>query len=247
MSIDLKKEAEKRLVHLKKKATISLEKAKLINQRAKVALVLDYSGSMRPLFKDGTVQRASERLLALASQFDDDGCIEVFLFHHEAYEVGSLCENNFFDFIDKEIYHNKKYKFGRTEYAGAMKKVVLQYFPQIKDSSNDNFIVPKTMLINEPIFVIFITDGNNSDKRNATKLMKESSKLGIFWQFVGIGDEEFAFLQKLDDLKGRVLDNANFFHLNDLEKISDEDLYDRLLIEFPGWIKEAKEAGLIMK
>lgn len=241
MAINLKKEAEIRLIDLRKKASIAVEKAGLFNQRAKVALVLDYSGSMRPLYKNGVVQRATERLLALASKFDDDGCIEVFIFHDEAFEIGSLCENNFYEFVDREIY--QKYKFGQTKYAGAMKKVAIKYFPGL--SNNEEFSVPESVKIKEPIFVIFITDGNNSDRRESTKVIKEISKLGIFWQFIGIGDEKFDFLQRLDELSGRLLDNANFFQLNDLEKISEEELYRRLLVEFPGWIKQAKEKGLI--
>ena len=57
------------------------------------------------------------------------------------------------------------------------------------------------------------------------------------------GIERFDFLQKLDDLSGRVIDNADFFHLNDLASISDEQLYDRLLTEFLGWLKQEKEKG----
>ncbi len=239
LNIDLKKKAEIQLINLKKKASTEVKKVGLGNQKAKVALVLDYSGSMRPLYKNGVVQKASERLLALASQFDDDGCIEVFIFSHEDYEVGNLSESNFYEFIDREIF--QKYKFGRTEYASVMQRIVQKYFPGIIE----DFTVKETMAVKEPVFVIFITDGNNSDRRNSTKIIKESSQLGIFWQFVGIGDEEFKFLQKLDELTGRVIDNANFFHLNDLDTISEEELYSRLLNEFPSWIKQAKEKNII--
>jgi hypothetical protein len=242
MSINLKKEAEFKLIDLKKKANIAVEKSGLAHLRAKVALVLDYSGSMRPLFKNGTVQRNAERLLALASKFDDDGCIEVFIFHHEAYKIGSLCESNFFDYINNEIYSNKQYKFGRTEYACGMDKVLHHYFPN--RLTTQNIILTKSK---EPIFVIFITDGNNSDKNKTTKLIKEASQLPVFWQFIGIGDEKFEYLQKLDNLTGRLIDNANFFEIKELEKIPDEDLYSKLLAEFPGWFNQAKSIGVIRK
>jgi hypothetical protein len=75
--------------------------------------------------------------------------------------------------------------------------------------------------------------------------MREASKQGIFWQFVGIGKEKFNFLQKLDDLTERFIDNADFFKLNDFNSISDEELYDRILTEFPTWLKEAREKGII--
>jgi len=228
--ISLKKQAESNFISLKKKALDTISIFGLTNVHAKVCLVLDYSGSMRPLYREGIIQNTAERLLALASKFDDDGCIEVFIFHHEAYQIGSLCENNFFDYINSQIFSNKNYKFGRTEYSCAMDKVLNYYFPTKSK---------------EPVFVIFITDGNNSDKNKTTKLIKESSNLPIFWQFIGIGDEKFDYLHKLDDLKGRTIDNANFFEIKNLEKISDDELYKKLLNEFPSWISEAKKIGVI--
>jgi len=48
----------------------------------------------------------------------------------------------------------------------------------------------------------------------------------------------------LDNLKGRVVDNANFFAVNDINKITDQELYQRMLTEFPLWLKAAKEKGI---
>ena len=45
-------------------------------------------------------------------------------------------------------------------------------------------------------------------------------------------------------MPGRVVDNANFFSLDDVDKISDEELYNKLLNEFPMWLKEAIEKGI---
>ncbi|KJR46304.1 tellurium resistance protein [Desulfosporosinus sp. I2] len=55
----------------------------------------------------------------------------------------------------------------------------------------------------------------------------------MFWQFVGIGRENYGILEKLDTMESRVVDNANFFALDDIDRISDEQLYERLLNEFP--------------
>ena len=46
-------------------------------------------------------------------------------------------------------------------------------------------------------------------------------------------------------MTGRYIDNANFFSVNDLESISDEELYNRLLAEYPVWIKEAKDKKIL--
>lgn len=76
-------------------------------------------------------------------------------------------------------------------------------------------------------------------------LLKKSARIVLFWQFVGIGDSNFDTLKKLDEMEGRFIDNANFFHIQDIEAISDEEIYNLLLNEFPEWLKEAKAKRVI--
>lgn len=96
-----------------------------------------------------------------------------------------------------------------------------------------------------PTLVFFITDGDNFDKKEAEDIIRKSSIQPIFWQFVGIGGANFEFLRKLDDMSGRFLDNADFFNINDLRRISDEEFMDRVLNEFPQWIKKARAKGVL--
>ena len=100
---------------------------------------------------------------------------------------------------------------------------------------------------NLPTLTLFITDGDNfsSDKFHTTQEIVNASKHPIFWQFVGIGNSSFDYLEELDEMTGRYIDNANFFSVNDLESISDEELYNRLLAEYPVWIKEAKDKKIL--
>ena len=53
----------------------------------------------------------------------------------------------------------------------------------------------------------------------------------IFFQFIGIGDNSFSFLEELDDIEGRTLDNANFFAVPDPKKMSPEDMFDKMMEE----------------
>lgn len=96
----------------------------------------------------------------------------------------------------------------------------------------------------DPAFIVFINDGGC--KRTIKKPVIASSDKPLFWQFVGIGDSNFEVLEKLDEMDGRYIDNANFFHIKDIETISDNELYDLLLNEFPDWLKEAKEKNVIL-
>ncbi len=96
-----------------------------------------------------------------------------------------------------------------------------------------------------PVYNIFITDGNCDDKSNTEEVIRDMSKYGIFNQFVGIGYEQFMFLDKLDNLSGREIDNANFFKVQNIGMETDASLYDKLLTEFPSWIQLARAKGMI--
>lgn len=256
MNIDLRKRAEEKLIDLSKKATISLTKKGLGGQRARVALCLDISGSMHGLYEKGTVQEVTEKLLALAMNFDDNGAADVFLFGIKDHEVGEIEKSNFYQFVNREIVSQYDLEYG-TYYGGVMQRIANYYFPGAISTVTEKkgflgfgskkgiFADVSNYRNEEPVYVLFITDGDNQDREAAIKVISEVSKLGIFWQFVGVGDTRFDFLEELDHLDGRFLDNANFFQVPDLKKISDDVLYDRLLTEFPDWLKEAKDKQII--
>lgn len=215
---------------LKKSAGIVLEKKNLTNVTARVGLVLDISGSMRKLYKNGTVQRVVERILAVASQFDDDGALDVWVYDNEFSRLKPVTEHDFEGYVDQYILNNDLiHKFGRNDEPPVMEDVIQKYTSE--DPSK------------YPAFIVFINDGGC--KRTIKKPVVSSSDKPLFWQFVGIGDSNFEVLEKLDEMDGRYIDNANFFHIKDVEAISDNELYDLLLNEFPDWLKEAKEKNVI--
>lgn len=218
-------------INLKKKAaTIVLEKKKLTGVSARVGVVLDISGSMRKLYNEGVVQDVVERVLAVASQFDDDGELDVWVYDNEFSRLPAATEATFMGYVEKNILSNSGvHKFGRNDEPKVMEDVIRKYTKQ--DPSG------------EPVFLVFINDGGC--KPGIKKFIVESSSQPIFWQFVGIGDSNFDVLRKLDTMEGRVVDNANFFHLDDISQVSDEKLYDQLLNEFPMWLKEAKAKGIL--
>ena len=93
--------------------------------------------------------------------------------------------------------------------------------------------------------MLFITDGGVSKKTEIKKIITEASKKPIFWQFVGVGGKNYGILENLDTMTGRYVDNAGFFALDDFKKVSNEELYSRLLEEFPVWLKAIKNKGMI--
>ena len=223
-----------KLVNLAKKASVSLEKRQLQQLTAKVALVLDATGSMNRQYKEGRVQEVVNRLLPLAVSFDDDQALDCWAFGEHSQYLGEVGLDNYEGFIDSIQGGWRKWELGsRTNNeAGVMEKVTQFY----KDDGLD-----------VPVYMLFISDGGVRDTRGISRIMTDAAKLPIFWQFVGLGGSSYGILKKLDDMTGRLVDNCSFFELDDLDDISEEALYENMLEEFPSWLKEATELGLIAK
>lgn len=229
MSIDLKK------LEIRKEQVINLTKSLGIeNEKAEVVLALDFSGSMSGLFSNGAIQELIERILPLALKFDDDGKIPVYLFSNSFIKVKQSVTLQDIDGIAQRIYSSYSNYMSGTSYAPVIDAIVSDYKPGLFKSKLDI-----------PVYVIFITDGSNSDVEQAKKAIRNASSYGIFFQTVGIGSSSFPMLETLDTLSGRKIDNANFFAAKNLSTISDSTLYNQLLFEFPSFIKEARTQGLI--
>lgn len=240
------------LVNLVKQAGVSLEKAGLSSHRAKVCLCLDISGSMGVLYRKGLVQAFAERILALACQFDDDGEIDVFLFGKKVHQPEAMGLHNWDGYIGRIIHQNPLE--GDTRYGSAMEAIRRFYFPDAAGGARNQ---PHKAAL--PVYVMFVTDGSTSDKAVTGQQLRWSSMEPIFWQFMGIGkgrkskskllsaffDSDFPFLESLDQLPGRLIDNASYFSVSAPDEHSDTALYDLLMTEYPGWLKLAAGHGLL--
>ena len=256
------------MVNLVKKAGISLEKKGMYEHRARVALCLDISGSMSGLYRSGKIQQLCERILALAVQLDDDGQVDVFLFGSDAHDVGPLDLNSRAGYVDNMLRRHRLE--GGTNYGKAMRMIRQHYFP---DSGAGRRSAPRPDKL--PIYVMFVTDGQTMDPNEARNQVAWSSYEPMFWQFMAIGQSsrnvevagaapppqkkqrgmggflsrliqtDFGFLEELDDMGGRFIDNADFFSVADPMLLPDDQLYDLLMTEYPGWVRMARECGLL--
>ena len=227
VTISLEKKIEKQapqLLSLAKKASVSLEKKQLGAVKAQVGLVLDASGSMYGQYDDGTVQRVIERILPLSVHFDDDGCLDVWIFSDTAKALEQIHLGNYQGYIKRHSKQIDKIMGGNNE--PAVIKAVMQHY-QAQDSAL-------------PAYVVFVSDGGIYREEEIARVLSKAASKPIFWQFVGIGGSNYGVLERLDDLSGRVVDNCNFFDLDDLDQVSESELYDRLLNEFPLWLKAAQ-------
>ena len=228
VSLEKKMEKAPELVSLVKPLVFELKKKNLETTVARVGLVLDISGSMVPRFKNGTVQSIVNKTLPLAVQFDDDGELDFWFYGTTARKMDSVNLKNYTTAVPEDWKHLMLDLGGRNNEPIVMRMVVDEY----KDTKI-------------PAYVLFITDGGVNQKREIQNIITESSHLPIFWQFVGVGGKNYGILEKLDTMTGRYVDNAGFFALDDFKKVSNEELYARLLEEFPSWLEKIREKGMI--
>ncbi|MER5939726.1 VWA domain-containing protein [Streptomyces sp. NPDC001928] len=235
ISLSKVEETAPALVSLYKSAGASLHRQGLDGVRAAVYLVIDYSGSMKPYYKDGSVQALADRVLGMAAHFDDDGTVPVVFFSTDVdaeTEIALADHQGRIERIVSGLGH-----MGKTSYHLAMDAVIDHYL----DSGS-----------HDPALVVFQTDGGPINKLAAERYLCKAAPLPLFWQFIGFGDptsKQFDFLRKLDELAvpdKRVVDNAGFFHAGpDPRKVSDAELYDRLVGEFPKWLVAARAQGIV--
>ncbi len=236
--VKLRKEAPQ-LVELSKKLSVSLKKSDLEEVVARVALVLDASGSMTGQYDSGSVQAVVDRIATLAMRFDDDGELEVWAFASRHAKLPSITTQNVIGFVDRA-----RKGSGFLSIIGKL-GVGNNEPPVMREVMSHSIDTESPAGQATPTFVVFVSDGGISLGREIEKILTEASKHSIFWQFVGLGGSNYGVLERLDAMGGRAVDNAGFFHVDDLREVSDSTLYDRLLSEFPKWLREARSAGIL--
>jgi hypothetical protein len=235
-SVSLSKTLEEKaphLVSLAKTIDVSLKKNNLQTLTAKVAFVLDASGSMQGEFRKGNVQAVLDRIAVLATQFDDDGNLDLWGFASDFKKYEDVTLDNLKGYVERIQ-------------KGASGWNIL---PGLGASNNEPPVmmdIIKTFKNSEePVIVYFITDGGIDKNNQIKKAIAESAHYPIYWKFVGLGGNNYGALEDLDDFTDRVIDNTDFFPIDDFKKVSDEVLYQKLLSCIDDWRKEAKQKGIM--
>lgn len=238
----------KRLDLRKKQVAVSLQKHGGGQLKARVVLVLDASGSMTGLYAKGIVGSVVERMAAVAAQLDDDGTMQAFTFASNSARLPDL------ELGDLPTWIRLHVRVGQMKMLGSRAKnlepgQVDMRAVGIQNEEQKAIADVRAMVAADPqpvpTLVLFFSDGGVYRNREIEEQLRAAVTEPIFWQFVGLGRAGFGVLERFDTLPGRLVDNVGFFAVDKIDKISDSDLYDRLLSEFPSWTREARRHRII--
>ncbi len=223
-------------VSLEKKieaAKVVLTKRQLLTPpQVDVALAIDISGSMQDEYQDGLVQEITERCLALALNFDRDRKLDVWTFNTSTQYVGDVTEQKFEGYVNREILNSSKIKkWGGTAYSPVLKSVRDKFFGGTVSSIMSMFKKKNTT---SPVFLMFITDGDNNDHDEFEKTLKQLRSDNIYIQMVCIGNDNFSYAKRVADAEP----NVGFCEIRNVKALNDEQMMEKLVSdEFVNWAK----------
>ncbi|MYW01218.1 VWA domain-containing protein [Streptomyces sp. SID3343] len=229
-------EMRERISLRKERVTVCLEEKGMAGLRAEVVLVLDKSGSMHDTYQNGTVARVVERLAPIAARMCTDGVLDAWLFADVPWRLPSVRIPDLPAWLaqvrDWDALAEISADIGVQNNEPAVIQALLTHYVPSPDGP--------------PLLVLFFSDGGIIFNHGIEKLIRDAADRPVFWQFVGIGGQaSFGALARLDDLTGRIVDNTDFFEISDVDTLTDDELYDRLLDEFPTWLAVARDKGVL--
>ncbi|MFI0738095.1 VWA domain-containing protein [Streptomyces sp. NPDC021100] len=239
-------ELRERLELRKEQVSVSLRKRGADGLRARVILVLDASGSMSELYDDGVVAGVVERMAAVAAQLDDDGTLEAWVFADRPARLPDLRPADLPEWISLHVRLDDPWEHGLEERRAGQTDM-----GRIGWGNNEPKVIAKvrkdvrTNPSADPTLVLFFSDGGVYEDERIEGQLRAAVKEPVFWQFVGLGRADYGVLERFDTLPDRSLDNVGFFAVDDITTVSDQELYDRLLSQFPAWVAAARQAGVL--
>ncbi|TKT11213.1 VWA domain-containing protein [Streptomyces galbus] len=239
----------KRLSLRKEQVAVSLRKHGAAEVTARVILVLDASGSMSFLYSKGVVADVVERMAAVAAQLDDDGEMQAWTFATQPARLPDLRLAELPQWLRLHVRVGELSLFRRGRKRGLEPGQVDMRAVGIGNEEQKVIAEVRAYVranpAAAPTLVLFFSDGGVYRDSAIESELRAAVSEPIFWQFVGLGRARYGVLERFDTLPGRQVDNVGFFAVDDISTVPDPELYDRLLSEFPTWIREAGRHGIL--
>lgn len=227
------------LVDLTKKVKVVLEKRGMKpNVKAQVGFAVDISGSMQGLYNYGTMQDVVNRIQAIANRFDDNQTLDMWAFHNKGFELESAVPSMFGSYVNDYILSHGDL-WGGTSFASVLKMIDEHYFSVGSRGFLSKLLGGNNKSTN-PVYLIFLTDGDNDDENKTTALINVLTSKNIYIQFVGVGrGSSFSYVKQVAE----DYDHVGFVDFSVLNGTSDDQMYEKLLSdEFIRWMNSRVSA-----
>ena len=239
------------------KLVLSLQKAGISTPPSvDLAFVLDVSGSFEDEHVGGVTNALMTRLVPWGMTFDPDKKLDVFTFSHgprHAHYVGEVTATNHSQYVERNIIGRVPGWKGGTDYSYVIEKVLAHFgwlgsssasaspgfFQRIFGGAALPVAMPPSASKRRSL-VVFVTDGDNSDKDRTEEVLAKSQASGdlAYFLFLGVSNQggAFPFLRKIADR----FDNTAVVIVSDIRgfvALSDEELNDQMLgAELVRWL-----------
>lgn len=209
-----------------------------------VSLLLDYSGSMEGDYNSGAVTNVLRRLLSISNTIDDDGNMELVVFHHDAMHYGTLNVDQYDQAQDIITDVRRQYRMGGTNFApavrktlevlGSSKETVVEkatgFFDKLFGTTTTKEVVKVSEVEGKQLLVL-ISDGSNGDSADFRQVVRQIEQMpNIYLQCLAVGYES-SYLRAIADESDSVgySSLSNFTQTDDelIESIINKELLDK--------------------
>lgn len=237
----------------KSKAALSLQlqKAGFVTPPVvDLTVVMDVSASFEDEHQDGITTDLMARLIPWGMTFDPDKKLDVITFSNGANHVSRtppITADNYIDYVKNHIIDKVPGWNGGTDYSYAIEESLRDSGWLDNGQKKAGFLGRLFGAKDTPArekkrsLVVFITDGDNTDKQRTRDVLRASEERqdGVYFLFIGVanGGGYFHFL----DAIGEEFGNTGFVRISNLSEFvqkDDEDLNKVLLdTELMDWLK----------
>lgn len=243
------------LTKAEKSLKLCLQKSGLAEPpQVDLAFVLDVSGSFDDEHRAGVTDALLTRLVPWGMTFDPDRKLDVFTFSSgksSAHRVGNVTPDNCEGFVQREIIRKVPGYGSGTDYSPVLERVLQEFgwspaegpgfFKRLFGTSSDTKPPAR-----RPSLIIFVTDGENSDKAQTLETLAKSQQRGdqVYFMFVGVSNQggKFPFLSQIasrfSNTGVSIIKNLRTFTAQDDDQLNSYLLQPELLT----WLKQSSKA-----
>jgi vWA found in TerF C terminus len=223
----------------------------------RTVLMLDYTVKMMPYYQDGQMQTFINQMMALSTVWDESSQMDCFLMGQSTGHIGTLDLTSYSNCVAEWM---EAYELGsKITYGKAFEAVRRQIYPRNRGGKTDKLCVKEE----KPVCIICLMSHPVEDANMAQWQLRWASYEPLFWEFIavtgvkgymktdevlsrqgGVGGD-FRFLDQLNHLDERVVENAGYLTVGLMGEYVVQDMYGAILKRYTDWLAQGIKKGMV--